>query len=52
MTTLPGSQGVNWMVMQQPIEISRNQIERFAKLISIDARPVQPQNNRFVLRSS
>jgi len=39
-------------VMQQPIEISQNQSQRFAKLISIDARPVQPLNNRIVLRSS
>ncbi|MBP5975972.1 carbonic anhydrase [Brasilonema sp. CT11] len=52
LTTPPCSQGVNWIVMQQPIEISQNQIQRFADLISIDARPVQPLNNRFVLRSS
>ncbi len=52
LTTPPCSQGVNWIVMQQPIEISQNQIQQFAKLISIDARPVQPLNNRFVLRSS
>lgn len=52
LTTPPCSQGVNWIVMQQPIEISQDQIERFANLISIDARPVQPLNNRFVLRSS
>ncbi|MBW4573611.1 MAG: carbonic anhydrase [Tolypothrix carrinoi HA7290-LM1] len=52
LTTPPCSQGVNWIVMQQPIEISQNQIQRFANLISIDARPVQPLNNRFVLRSS
>jgi hypothetical protein len=48
-TLLPRS---NWIVMQQPIEISQNQIQQFANLISIDARPVQPLNNRFVLRSS
>ena len=52
LTTPPCSQGVNWIVMQQPIELSQNQIQRFANLISIDARPVQPLNNRFVLRSS
>ena len=52
LTTPPYSQGVNWIVMQQPIEISQNQSQRFANLISIDARPVQPPNNRFVLRSS
>ncbi|NQE32939.1 carbonic anhydrase [Microcoleus asticus] len=52
LTTPPCSQGVNWIVMQQPIEISQNQIQRFPKLISIDARPVQPLNNSFVLRSS
>ncbi|MBD2771282.1 carbonic anhydrase [Iningainema tapete] len=52
LTTPPCSQGVNWIVMQQPIEISQDQIQKFANLISIDARPVQPRNNRFVLRSS
>ncbi|MBR8834918.1 MAG: carbonic anhydrase family protein [Stigonema ocellatum SAG 48.90 = DSM 106950] len=51
LTTPPCSQGVNWIVMQQPIELSQDQIQKFAKLISIDARPVQPLNNRFVLRS-
>ncbi|MDF5713832.1 MAG: carbonic anhydrase family protein [Rhizonema sp. NSF051] len=51
LTTPPCSQGVNWIVMQQPVELSQNQIQRFADLISIDARPLQPLNNRFVLRS-
>ncbi|WP_407888447.1 carbonic anhydrase family protein [Scytonema sp. NUACC26] len=52
LTTPPCSQGVTWIVMQQPIEISQNQIQQFANVISIDARPVQPLNNSFVLRSS
>ncbi len=51
LTTPPCSQGVNWIVMQQPVELSQDQIQRFADLISIDARPLQPLNNRFVLRS-
>ena len=42
-------EGVNWFVMNEPMEASAVQIARFSKLIGRNARPVQRLNNRFVL---
>jgi len=51
LTTPPCTQGVNWVILKTPIEISADQISAFAKLYANDARPVQPLNNRRVLES-
>ncbi len=52
LTTPPCSEGVNWIVMQQPLEMSKTQIQQFAAIVSNNARPVQGLKNRFLLRSS
>jgi len=49
LTTPPCSEGVNWFVMNEPMEASAEQIARFSKLIGQNARPVQQLNNRFIL---
>jgi carbonic anhydrase len=49
LTTPPCSEGVNWYVMEQPIEMSEVQIKKFASVIGHNARPVQSLNDRFVL---
>ncbi|MBL1274800.1 MAG: carbonic anhydrase family protein [Ectothiorhodospiraceae bacterium] len=49
LTTPPCSEGVRWMVMKQPIELSSSQVKQFAKVVGENARPVQPLNSRFVL---
>lgn len=46
LTTPPCSEGVNWFVMQKPIEASREQIAKFNKVIGDNARPTQPLNDR------
>jgi len=51
LTTPPCSEGVNWMVLRESVEMSRAQIEQFAKIIPLSARPVQALNRRFLLRS-
>lgn len=48
LTTPPCSEGVNWMVLKQPIEVSKAQIQQFESIYSDNARPVQPLNNRQV----
>ncbi|UVT15797.1 MAG: carbonic anhydrase family protein [Nitrospira sp.] len=49
-TTPPCSEGVSWLVMQDPIEVSAAQIERFRALVGHDnVRPTQPLHKRFVL---
>jgi carbonic anhydrase len=46
LTTPPCSEGVRWVVMQSPLRITRQQAERFSRLIGDNARPVQPGNGR------
>ena len=49
LTTPPCSEGVNWFVINEPLQASKDQIAQFAKIIGNNARPVQELNNRFVL---
>jgi len=49
LTTPPCSEGVNWYVMDEPIELSDAQIRQFAHVIGKNARPVQSLNDRFIL---
>jgi carbonic anhydrase len=48
LTTPPCTENVTWLVLKQPIPVSVEEIARFAKLYSNDARPVQPRNGRVV----
>ncbi|MDD2881976.1 MAG: carbonic anhydrase family protein [Rhodoferax sp.] len=49
LTTPPCTEGVLWMVMKQPTQLSREQIRLFQQLFpSNNARPVQPVNGRAV----
>jgi carbonic anhydrase len=50
-TAPPCTEGVTWFVIKNPIELSENQINAFAKLYPNDARPVQPLNGRVVRES-
>jgi carbonic anhydrase len=47
-TAPPCTEGVTWFVMKTPMEISADQIAKFAKLYPHDVRPVQPLNGRVV----
>jgi len=46
LTTPPCSEGVKWMVLKMPTEVSREQIEQFIKVMGNNARPVQPMHMR------
>jgi carbonic anhydrase len=46
LTTPPCSEGVLWMVMKQPMTISKGQYKLFTQLYPNNARPVQPINGR------
>ena len=52
LTTPPCSETVRWTVMSAPITASPSQIAAFAQLFPMNARPVQPLNRRFVLKTS
>lgn len=48
LTTPPCSEGVRWQVLKQPVNVSKAQIAAFRTLYHMNARPVQPLNNRTV----
>jgi carbonic anhydrase len=52
LTTPPCSEGVKWNIFVEPMTISEEQIEAFEKFYQVDARPLQPINNRKVLLHS
>jgi len=49
LTTPPCSEGVQWMVLKTPMEISKIQVERFITTIGHTARPLQPQGGPEIL---
>ena len=51
LTTPPCSERVDWVVFAEPVSLSSEQIGQFAALFPNNARPVQPLNRRFLLRS-
>ena len=51
LTTPPCSEIVNWLVMETPVEASAGNLAAFVKLFPDNARPLQPLNRRFLLRS-
>jgi carbonic anhydrase len=46
LTTPPCSEGVLWLVLKKPMQISKGQYKLFTQLYPNNARPVQPVNGR------
>ena len=46
LTTPPCSEGVSWLMMTEPVTVSREQIEAFRAIFPVNNRPVQPLNGR------
>jgi carbonic anhydrase len=51
LTTPPCSEIVDWMVVQEPIEVAAGDIEKFTALFKMNARPALAANRRFILSS-
>lgn len=51
LTTPPCTVGVDWIIFKEPILASKEQIAKFTQLYDNNARPVQPLNNRRVLKT-
>ncbi|WP_226661157.1 carbonic anhydrase [Microbulbifer aggregans] len=49
LTTPPCSEGVEWFVMDEPLEASPKQLAQFESFYSGNFRPVQPLNHRMIL---
>jgi carbonic anhydrase len=52
LTTPPCSEGVLWMVMQQPVTVSNDQIAVFSRLYPMNARPIQSAAGRLIKQSN
>ncbi|PAF46372.1 hypothetical protein BKH46_07845 [Helicobacter sp. 12S02634-8] len=51
LTTPPCNEGVTWIMLQEPLEISKAQIEKFQKTMGGPTnRPLQPRNNRIIVQ--
>jgi carbonic anhydrase len=48
LTTPPCSEGVLWTLFQEPVKIRPEQASVFLKVVGMNARPVQPLNQRIV----
>ncbi len=49
LTTPPCSEVVNWYILNNPIEASKKQIEKFSTILNKNYRPVMPLNDREIL---
>lgn len=50
-TAPPCTEGVQWIILRTPVEVSPEQIAAFARLYPHDVRPLQPLNGRAVRQS-
>jgi carbonic anhydrase len=48
LTTLPCTEGVQWIVIEEPILISQHDVDQFVHIIGHNARPIQPLRNRHI----
>lgn len=51
LTSAPCTEGVDWIVLKTPIEVSAAQLARYRQLFADNARPVQPRHQRTVMES-
>ncbi|MBC3910374.1 carbonic anhydrase [Undibacterium umbellatum] len=52
LTTPPCSEGVLWLVMKEPVEISPDQLAIFSRLYPMNARPIQKNSGRLIKESN
>lgn len=51
LTTPPCTEGVNWFIFKQPLEVSKEQIKKFQQTIKeSNNRPIQPLNDRKIIK--
>jgi carbonic anhydrase len=50
LTTPPCTEEVDWIIFEQPIEMSEEQVQAFKGIFSENNRPVQPLNEREIIK--
>jgi len=50
LTTPPCTEGVRWIVLKTPVEISKKQIKEFHHILHNNNRPIQPVNSRIIVK--
>lgn len=50
LTTPPCTENVTWFILEEPVEMSRGQVELFQRIFKENARPIQKLNHRLVVR--
>ena len=51
LTSPPCTEGVDWIILKQPLELSAAQLARYRERFADNARAVQPRHDRLVLES-
>lgn len=51
LTTPPCSEGVLWLVMKTPLQVSKEQLASFGTVYKNNVRPIQPTNGRVIKES-
>lgn len=52
LTQPPCTEGVLWIVLRQPVQVSEEQLDIFSRLYPMNARPLQPSGGRLVKQSN
>jgi carbonic anhydrase len=52
LTTPPCTEGVQWLLMNTPVQLADAQVTTFQQIFANDARPLQPMNDRTFLETS
>ena len=48
LTTPPCTEGVQWIVLKEPMHVTQQDVDQFVQIIGKNARPIQPLHNRHI----
>ncbi len=48
LTTPPCTEGVQWIVLKEPMHVTQQDVDQFVHIIGHNARPIQPLGNRHI----
>ena len=48
LTTPPCTEGVQWIVLKEPMHVTQEDVDQFVHIIGHNARPIQPLRNRHI----